>query len=540
MEGARSMVRITVKETESTWRMKLEGKLAAEWVDEVKKTWSSGTVDGKRVEVDLTELVLVDDAGWNLLQNMSRGGASFVANGIALRTRLEEITNKKCLFRKLPLLAAALSLVIAAAPVSLRAQAQPAPMRLTLHQAVQIALQQNPEVAIANLNFAKSQEKQAEARAALLPQISLGASEHVVRENTATIFGRTIAGFPGHVGPFWTVDGGMNFSAPAFDMSRINNWRAEKETVGANAADSMTARELNAQLVVAQYLGAMRAAADVEAVQSQLDLAKALLELATDLQNNGAGTSIDTLRANVEYQNEKQKRTEASTRYKIALYGLNRLLNLSPDQSIELADADNFFETPAIRVGDSLARAYEARPELRAIQSKIKASEFRKRAAADERLPKVSVGGGWNLEGLTPGSAIPVYQFGAAVNVPLFTGGRIRAMTAETDIEVKKLQQEEQETRNQIALEVKSAAAQLESARTEVETAELGVSLSEESVRQAQDRFRAGVANNIEIVTAQDQLARANDNRINALYRYNQARADLARATGAMEETYAN
>ena len=534
------MLRITVKESESSWRIKLEGKLAAEWVVEVEKTWSSANVAGKQVELDLTQLTLVDYAGWNLLQKMSRGGATFVANGIALRTRLEEITNKKCSFRKLPLLAAALTLVIAAAPACLRAQGQSAPMPLKLHQAVQIALQQNPEVAIANLNFAKSQEKRSEARAALLPQVSLGASEHVVRENTATIFGRTIAGFPGHVGPFWTIGGGMNFSASAFDMSLINRWRAEKETVGASAADRMTARELNAQLVVAQYLGAMRAAADVEAAQSQLDLAKALLELATDLQNNGAGTSIDTLRANVEYQNEKQKHTEATTRYKIALYGLNRLLNLSPDQSIELADADNFFETPAIRVGDSLARAYEARPELRAIQSKIKASEFRKRAAADERLPKVSVGGGWNLEGLTPGSAIPVYQFGAAVNVPLFTGGRIRAMTAETDIEVKKLQQEEQETRNQIALEVKSAAAQLESARTEVETAALGVSLSEEAVRQAQDRFRAGVTNNIEIVTAQDELARANDNRNNALYRYNQARADLARATGAMEEIYAN
>src|SRR5262249_19578394 len=264
----------------------------------------------KHVEVDLTELFLVDDAGWGLLQKMGRSGATFVANGIALRTRLEEITNKKCLFHKLPVLALALTLMIAAAPASLRSQAQPEPMPLTLHQAVRIALQQNPEVAIANLNFAKSEEKRAEARAALLPQISLGATEHVVRENTATIFGRSIAGFPGHVGPFWTIGGGMNFSGQAFDMSLVNNWRAEKETVGANAADRMAARELNAQLVVAQYLGAMRAAADVEAVQSQLDLAKALLELATDLQNNGAGTSIDTLRANVEYQNEKQKHTE--------------------------------------------------------------------------------------------------------------------------------------------------------------------------------------------------------------------------------------
>jgi len=58
-------------------------------------------------------------------------------------------------------------------------------------------------------------------------------------------------------------------------------------------------------------------------------------------------------------------------------------------------------------------------------------------------------------------------------------------------------------------------------------------------VAQARDRFQAGVANNIEVITAQDELSRANDNQIAALYRYNQARADLAHSTGQMESLYA-
>ena len=89
--------------------------------------------------------------------------------------------------------------------------------------------------------------------------------------------------------------------------------------------------------------------------------------------------------------------------------------------------------------------------------------------------------------------------------------------------------------RDQIGYEVRTAATRIDSARTEVEAANLGVDLAREGVTQAQDRFRAGVANNIEVITAQDELARANDNQISALYRYNQARADLARATGQME-----
>ena len=63
--------------------------------------------------------------------------------------------------------------------------------------------------------------------------------------------------------------------------------------------------------------------------------------------------------------------------------------------------------------------------------------------------------------------------------------------------------------------------------------------LAQQEVEQARDRFQAGVANNIEVVTAQDELARANDNQISVLYRYNQARADLARSVGQMESLYA-
>jgi len=52
-----------------------------------------------------------------------------------------------------------------------------------------------------------------------------------------------------------------------------------------------------------------------------------------------------------------------------------------------------------------------------------------------------------------------------------------------------------------------------------VNVANLGVDLAKQEVVQARDRFQAGVANNIEVITAQDELARASDNQIAALYR---------------------
>jgi outer membrane protein TolC len=104
---------------------------------------------------------------------------------------------------------------------------------------------------------------------------------------------------------------------------------------------------------------------------------------------------------------------------------------------------------------------------------------------------------------------------------------------------MKRIEQEKAQLRDRIALEVKTAVAQLESARNQVDVANLGVDLARREVGQARERFQEGVANNIEVTTAQDALARANDNQIEALYRYNQARADLARAVGQMEDLYA-
>ena len=160
------------------------------------------------------------------------------------------------------------------------------------------------------------------------------------------------------------------------------------------------------------------------------------------------------------------------------------------------------------------------------------------KAAQEERLPKLTVSGSWAEQGLTPTTVIPVYQYQASLDVPLFTGGRIEAERSKVEIALRQLKQQEQAARDFVALEVKTSIAQLAAARTEVEVANLGVDLARQEVDQARDRFQAGVANNVEVVTAQNELARANDNQIAALYRYNQARADLAHAAGQMETLY--
>jgi outer membrane protein TolC len=111
---------------------------------------------------------------------------------------------------------------------------------------------------------------------------------------------------------------------------------------------------------------------------------------------------------------------------------------------------------------------------------------------------------------------------------------------ATRDIQVKTLTEVRRQVRDQVGYEVRAASTRLESARTEVEAANLGVNLARDGVTQAQDRFKAGVANNIEVITAAERAgAGQRTTRSRRCFRYNQARADLARATGQMESLYA-
>jgi outer membrane protein len=413
-------------------------------------------------------------------------------------------------------------------------------LHLTLDQAVGLALKQNTTAQIAVLNAAVSEQDKNIARADLLPQASLKVSDEAQRVNIRAQFGgRRIPGFPEHVGPYQIFSAGPTFSAPIFDLTLWKRYQAAGYTADASQATSHSTREQVVLLLVSQYLGTLRAMADVHASQSRVELAQALYDQAADLQKQGVGTGIDTLRANVELQNEKQRLIQSDTEKNSSLYALSRLLNLNPRQQIELDDSLSFFDTPRVDVDASIDQALESRQEWKSLNLQVKAAELRKKAFWDSRLPSLRFDGNWAYLGTSSTTGIPTYTYTASVNMPLFTGGRIHAQVVQANLEIETLKQQQADLRNSIALDVKTALLNLESARNEVQVANLGVQLAKEEVDQARDRFRAGVANNIEVIQAQDSLSRANDNQIAALYRFNQARADYARGVGQMEKVYA-
>ena len=551
------MLRITTDKRKSKTVLSVEGRLVGQNVATLEQCWRElrNASPQEKFHVNLCGVSFIDGAGKVLLKTMYHEGGQLIAEGCLNQAIVKEIVGQERnglrgegSEKKTPIIfyIALLSLLFGGSGA--RAQTPLGsvpvagqPLKFTLDKAVGLALKQNPTAQIAVLQAAQAAQDQNIARANLLPQASFGVSDSIRRINLQEQLGGALPfpGIPGHVGPINVFSTGPSFSSPVFDLTLWDRYRSSRELARAGNASSLSTREQVILLVVSQYIGTLRAMATVDAARSRVELAQALYDQAADLQKEGVGTGIDTLRANVELQNEKQSLLVAETDRDSSLFGLSRLLNLDPHQEIALEDSLSFFDTPQPDVNDSIDQALAARQEWKALQNQTKAAEYDKKASGDSRLPSLRAEGNWAYEGTRLNNGIPVYNYEAALSVPLFTGGRIHAEIVRADLQLKVLEEQKADLRNQIALDVKTALLNLRSARNQVEVANLGVQLSKEEVDQARDRFKAGVANNIEVIQAQDALARANDNQIAALYRFNQARADYPKSIGQMEKVYA-
>ena len=549
MEVGDTMLRITTEKKRGRTVLSVEGRLSGPRVPMLEQCWReirSGAADEK-FHVNLCGVTFIDGAGKALLKAIHSEGGQLIAEGCLNQAIVKEITaeaksgntEKRGKGPGFFFYVVFFSLVIGAKPSSAQNAVSPEPVKLTLEQSVALALKQNTTAQIAILTAAEAEQDKNISRAALLPDAALQVSDAARRQNLETGFGTSIPGIPQHIGPFQVFNAGVAFGSPVFDLTLWRRYQAAKELAGAEKATSFSTREQVILLVVSQYIGSLRAVANVTASKSRVELAQALYDQAADLQKEGVGTGIDTLRANVELQNEKQSLIQAENDRDSSLYVLSRLLNLDPRQKIELADSLSFFDTPQPEMEPSIDAALTERNEWKSLAEQIKAAQHQKQASQAERLPSLRFDGNWAYQGTSTNNGIPVYTYQAGINMPLFTGGRIHAEIVKADLQIRVLEQQKADLRNSIALDVKTALLNLESARNEVQVANLGVQLAKEEVDQARDRFKAGVANNIEVIQAQDALARANDNQIIALYRFNQARADYARGIGQMEKIYA-
>jgi outer membrane protein len=407
---------------------------------------------------------------------------------------------------------------------------------LSLHDAVQLALKQNPRVIAARLEALESKQDARVARSAFLPKASLGLEEQMNRLNFATLIGQEQR--PYSIGPFSNAQLGSTFDVPLIAVSAWKNYQAQKQREIASQSDAEDVRETIASVVVAQYLSLQRSRATERAVLSRIDLAESLLKLAKDALQQGTGTSTDALRADVELKVEQQNIVEAQAQTKAFGYGLAQVLGLATDQQVVATEELSGEGIAEPDEKSSLTEAFRMRPDLLSVEALHSASVLDRQSSNAQRLPEFHFDGFWAESGRAPSVGLPIYSYQGEMRLPIFTGGRITAEIAKSKLAEQRASQIVDEKRNVVTQDVRTALVLLDAARQELQLATEAVDLSTRELKESRDRFAAGVTNNIEVVTAQTSLAQATDSQIGAMYRLQQAKADLSRARGSIAEDY--
>jgi outer membrane protein TolC len=183
-----------------------------------------------------------------------------------------------------------------------------------------------------------------------------------------------------------------------------------------------------------------------------------------------------------------------------------------------------------------LQRAYTSRADYQSAMAQVRAAEYSARAAAAGRYPSVDLTANGGVIGVNPAQANGTWQVTGGITIPIFAGNRVHSDELEANAQLKQARQQLGNLRGQIDYEVRTSLLDLQAAADQVQVAKGSVDLAEQTLSQSQDRFAAGVTDNLEVVQAQESLASAHESYIESLYAHNLAKVELARSIGDAEQ----
>jgi outer membrane protein TolC len=431
------------------------------------------------------------------------------------------------------------AMAVAALPCSAGAQsaaAEPAPFRLTLKDAIERGLRANLKVLLAGSRVGEAEGTSERRRSLLLPhaQFQIPAAYQTL---SLAAQGISIPGLPPVVGPFSTYDFRLSANQALYDPQSYHNWKASKQQEGAARNDLQEARDEIIRQVAGLYLNAESATAQVVAAQSRVDTSESLLKLARDQHDAGIATGIDVVRAQVQFATDRQSLVEARNSAKQALLVLARNIGMRPGTPLELAEALQYRAAEPPSIDTALNGALAGRADYLSLLTQRKALEEQIKASHARYLPRLGVSANYGGIG---GSADGFNGTGAiqgSLSVTLFDQDR-QGERRELDSRIQGVDQQIADLRLGIEQDIRQALLNLESAADEVKVAQEALDLAQQELNLARDRFKDGLTNNIEVVNAQDSLARAQENSIVALTRHADAQAALALALGNTERIY--
>ncbi|MEH2251477.1 TolC family protein [Nostoc sp.] len=394
---------------------------------------------------------------------------------------------------------------------------------ISLAQALELAQRNNRDLQVALLQLQRTRSALRESQAALFPTLGLNSSVTNNGNGFTSNSSQASTTFNGSAQLNYNLYTSGNREAgirAAEEQLRVDQFNVETQ--------SLTIR-LNASI---QYYNLQQADESVRINRSAVANAQASLRDTQAREQAGVGTRFDVLQAQVNLANAQQDLTNAISQQQIARRQLATLLSLSQSVNISAADPVQLAGLWQPTLEQTIVQAFQNRPELPQYLAQRNISEQQRRQALSQLGPQISLVGNYNLlDRYNDGVSISDgYSAGLQGNLSLFDGGVAKARAAQSRANIGIAESQFASQRDQIRFDVEQYYSQLQSNLDNVQTSSVALNQAREAVNLARLRFQAGVGTQTEVIDAENDLTRAEGNRVAAILDYNRALANLQRS----------
>jgi outer membrane protein TolC len=429
-------------------------------------------------------------------------------------------------------------------------------LRLSVGDAVTMALRQSDEVGLAAAQVDVADAQFGAARANALPQLRLNSAYlHTYQSARGQAVGAQF-NQPN------TYTANANLSQTLFQGGKLlSAARAADELRDAARFDEREVRANVTLLVQRSYLQALFADRIAELQQRNLALATSRVTQVEQFERAGQAARYDVLRARVERANIEPLAIQARSDREIALLDLKRVLNLPIEQPVALVShIDSTAATGMLALLDDTTTVTE-RAAVRSAELNLAARQLGIRVARADYFPTLTAfyqsgfqafpppGQGFpTTRGNVDAANCPVgssatlrcqnggffsdQQLGINVSFPLFDGLRVKSNVDLAKAQTRLAELQLRQQREAVSLDVARARAELRRSRAVFVARQQNSAEAEEAFRLASLRFARGLSTQLEVSDAQLALLTAQSTEARATYDLFLASADLARALG--------
>lgn len=402
---------------------------------------------------------------------------------------------------------------------------------LTLEEALAIAREESPSLAIAQARLTQAEADLTLAGSALLPKVAASASYNRLGADRLGPTGVTPDGRSAAYGSELFV--GLRARQVLFDGLRgLASRRSASHGVEAELAGIETARAELDYAVVQSFVRLVGAQQQVEVAQQAHGRQQAFESLTDARVRGGRGTRLDVLRATAQRLDAERVLAAAQGTRAVTEAQLRRLLG-TPDAT-PLRAAGRLPESlpPPPDEEAVVAAALASNPDYGRVRLQVRQAQATASAAAAGWFPELSLQGAAGYRARDVGGEAPEWNAGVFLDWPLFDGGATVGQVRRARARVAELEQAPRALALQLRADVREALAAWEVAVSTVRASTASAAASHEADGAATALFEQGRATALDVLTGHADTTRAEAARIQALAELSLARARLDRLIG--------